>query len=65
MSEENRGYDYSALAELQFRNLADDLDELKERVRSLEVTLARGVMLLVANLAGMAISLAQQLVRHY
>ena len=65
MDEENKGYDYSALAELQFRNLAGDMNELKDRVRSLEVTLGRGVLLLVANLAGMAISLAQQLVRNY
>ncbi len=48
---------------LQFKNLGDDLTELKERVQRLEATLARGVMLLVANLVGMVMMLAQQAVR--
>jgi hypothetical protein len=46
---------------LQFQNLREDLGELKERVRRLEVTLARGVLLLIGNLAGMIVMLAQQL----
>lgn len=45
--------------EVQYRMLAENLGELKERVRQLEATLARGVLLLVANLAGMVVSLAQ------
>jgi hypothetical protein len=48
--------------DVQFQNLTGDLEELKDRVRRLEQTLARGVMLLVANLAGVALMLAQQLV---
>ena len=36
-------------------------NELKERVDRLEGTLARGVLLLVANLIGVTITLAQQL----
>lgn len=52
---------YERLYELQFENLNRDLNEVKDRVKSLEAALARGVMLLVANLAGVAIMLAQQL----
>lgn len=54
---------YEMLCRLQFKNLGDDLTELKERVQRLEATLARGVMLLVANLVGMVMMLAQQAVR--
>jgi hypothetical protein len=49
------------LYELQFENLNRDLNEVKDRVKSLEVALARGVMLLVANLAGVVIMLAEQI----
>lgn len=49
--------------EVQVNNLSEDLKELKDRVQRLEATLARGVLLLVANLAGVAVSLAQQLLR--
>lgn len=52
---------YRAVAEIQFRTLTRDIDELKDRVRGLETTIARGVMLLVANLVGVVISLAQNL----
>jgi hypothetical protein len=47
--------------EVQFAHLREDLGELKDRVSRLEATLARGVMLLVANLVGVALSLMQQL----
>jgi len=52
---------YEMVYTVQFQNLREDLTELKERVRRLETTLARGVILLVANLAGMVTMLAQQL----
>jgi len=52
---------YEMAYTLQFQNLREDLGELKERVRRLEATLARGVMLLIGNLAGMIMMLAQQL----
>lgn len=48
--------------ELEFKNLHTDLSELKDRVQRLEATLARGVMLLVANLVGVVLTLAQQLI---
>lgn len=52
---------YEKVHEVQLRNLTSDLNELKDRVRSVEVTLGRGVMLLVANLAGVVTMLARQL----
>ena len=55
--------EYEKLYTVQFNALAADLKELKERVRRLETTLARGVLLLVANLMGVALTLAEQLLR--
>ncbi len=54
---------YEMAYDVQFRNLEMDLSELKERVRRLETTLARGVMLLVANLACVIVTLAQMLLK--
>ncbi len=44
----------------EFRLLESKLMDLKDRVVRLETTMARGVLLLVANLAGVVMSLAQQ-----
>jgi len=44
----------------EFRLLENKLMDLKDRVVRLESTMARGVLLLVANLAGVVMSLAQQ-----
>ena len=44
----------------EFRLLESKLMDLKDRVVRLESTMARGVLLLVANLAGVLMSLAQQ-----
>jgi hypothetical protein len=46
--------------EVEFRLLDGKLRDLKERVEKLETAMTRGLMLLVANLAGIVISLAQQ-----
>ncbi len=46
----------------QLKSLDDDVREVKERVQRLETTLGRGVMLLLANLAAVIMSLAQQVV---
>jgi len=54
-------YGYREVAEVQFRNLSAQITELKDRVQRLETTVARGVLLLVANLFGIAASLASQL----
>lgn len=63
MKHEAESCRYEKAYALQFQYLREDLDELKQRVSRLESTLARGVMLLVANLAGVVISLAQQIIR--
>jgi len=63
MKEENGSCRYEKAYGVQFESLRDDLRELKERVRRLETALERGVMLLVANLVGMVITLAQQLIK--
>ncbi len=52
---------YEKLYALQFGGLREDLLELKQRVGQVERTVARGVMLLVANLAGVALTLFRQL----
>ena len=44
----------------EFRLLDGRLRDLKERVEKLESAMTRGLMLLVANLAGIVINLAQQ-----
>ncbi len=44
----------------EFRLLDSKLLDLKDRVVRLESTMARGILLLVANLAGVVMSLAQQ-----
>lgn len=53
----------SHVYEVKLANLADDLHELKERVQRLELTLARGVMLLVANLVAVVMTLLQQIIK--
>lgn len=52
---------FQQVAQVEFRNLRDDLGELKTRVHDLERTLARGVMLLIANLAGLLVAIAKEL----
>lgn len=47
------------VAEVEYRLLDGKLRDLKERVEKLETTMARGVLLLVANLAGVVMTLAQ------
>ena len=53
----------SRVCEVKISNLADDLRELKDRVQRLETTLARGVMLLLANLVAVVVTLLQQIIR--
>ncbi len=52
---------YEPLHAMQMSNVREDIREVKERVGCLETTLARGVLLLLANLIGVSITLAQQL----
>ncbi len=60
MKHNEEGCRYEMAYSVQFHNLREDLSELKHRVHGLESTLGRGVMLLVANLVGIAIMLARQ-----
>ncbi|MFM1920470.1 MAG: hypothetical protein RLZZ303_2104 [Candidatus Hydrogenedentota bacterium] len=52
---------YERVAAVEFRNLNADLLELRERVARVEAAMTRGMHLLVANLAGVVVMLAQQL----
>lgn len=52
---------FGMVYEVHVSNLAEDIKDLKVRVDRLEATLARGVLLLVANLVAVIISLGQQL----
>ena len=45
-----------------FSILCEDVEELKERVSKLELSLIRGLWLLTANLLGVIFSLVQQVV---
>ncbi len=54
------GCPYEKVYAVQFEGVREDLRELKARVGRLETTLARGVLLLMANLVGVAMTLAQQ-----
>ena len=54
---------YEMAYALQFENMHEDLSDVKERVERLESTLARGMTLLVANLVGVVMMLAQQVVK--
>ena len=50
---------FEGVFRVELRSLHEDLKEVKERVGRLEQTLARGVLLLVANLAGIVVTLAR------
>jgi hypothetical protein len=63
MRENGDGCGDGRACSVQFDCFRGDLNELKERVGRLESTLAHGVMLLVANLVGVVVTLAQQLIR--
>ena len=48
--------------EEKFARFASELAELKRRIERVETTLSRGVMLLVANLAGIVVMLFETFV---
>ncbi len=54
---------YEMAYDVQFRKVEENLEDMRQRVRRLETVLARGVMLLIANLACVVGTLAQQLMR--
>ena len=45
---------------VEYRLLESKLKDVKERVEKLETTMARGILLLVANLVGVVMTLAQE-----
>jgi len=55
------GCPYEPVHALHMKNVREDLRDVKERCSRVEGTLARGVLLLVANLIAVSITLAQQL----
>lgn len=61
MTEQCESCPHERVHAVEYRALTDNLLDLKSRVDKLEVTLGRGVLLLVANLAAVIMSLAQQL----
>ena len=63
MKESTEPCRYERTYTLQYENVREDLSEVKDRVERLESTLARGVLLLVANLVGVVMMLAQQVVK--
>jgi hypothetical protein len=63
MAEHEGACRYELAYEVQFKHLNGELAELKTRVQRLEATLARGVLLLVANLACVIVTLAQLVLR--
>jgi len=58
---DGNGCRYEMAYAVEFRNVREELRALKDRVGRLETTLARGVLLLVANLAGVVTMLTRQL----
>ena len=61
MTQENKTCPHKPVHDIQWSTLREDLSELKTRVQRLETTLARGVTLLIANLAGVVVTLLRQL----
>jgi hypothetical protein len=51
---------YERVAAVEFRNLNADIEEVRDRVERLEAVLSRGINLLIANLVGVLLMLAQQ-----
>jgi transcription elongation GreA/GreB family factor len=61
MLDGHAGCPYERAYSAEYRGLKEDLGELKTRVNDLERLLMRGLLLLVANLAGMIVTLAREL----
>jgi hypothetical protein len=51
------------LRDFQMSQLTNEIRELKDRVTRLESTITKGLLLLVANLAGVAASVGQQVLQ--
>ena len=49
--------------QVEYRVMSGQFEDIKERVGRLETQLGRGILLLVANLAGVATTLARALIQ--
>lgn len=63
MTHENDPDHIQQIHKLEYRHLSTQVDDVKDRVTRLEVQLGRGILLLVANLAGVATTLAHALIQ--
>ena len=63
MSEPIEPYTMNHVQQLEHKMLASQLNDLKDRVNRLETQIGRGILLLVANLAGVATTLAHALIQ--
>lgn len=61
MKDECDSCPHERVHKVEYRLLTQNLDELKMRVARVESMLGRGILLLVANLAGVAMSLVNSL----
>ena len=59
MKEECKSCPMDKVHKIEYRFLSANLNEVKMRVGKLETQLARGILLLVANLTGVVITLAK------
>ena len=59
MVEECKSCSMDKVHKVEYRYLSANLNEVKMRVAKLEAQLARGILLLVANLTGVVITLAK------
>ena len=63
MSEPIEPYTMNHVQQLEHKMLESQLNDLKDRVNRLETQIGRGILLLVANLAGVATTLAHALIQ--
>ena len=54
---------FEKAAQVEFRGLREDIREIRERLLRLEQTIGRGVLLLIANLAGLLAALIQNYIQ--
>ncbi len=63
MNESCESCPHERVHKIEYRQLTENLKEVKDRVERVETTLARGVLLLVVNLAAMVVSLAREFIQ--
>ena len=63
MTEEDHCCVYERVARVEFRNLREDLLEVKSRVGQLEKFVIHGLVLMLANLAAVGVVLVERLLQ--